>query len=373
VNFQDEDRCRPIYYASKNTQAIKSICGDSTDQSTTVSHSHVDYFDNEGHISTTVRLPYGKDNIMETETKGTLTNPRKLNKRATRSYGRMKICRKKGPSAASSSLLEQWRSPTKITSRQYKRTDNHSKDLKELNTKLKNHVTNNVEPDKVEIRISSLPSSSMKELLSDITSNSATDELDFMTPQPIVKSICIMDSHESIKSALNKKRRILDPPRTLILDDEDMGAGTANVDINKKIMSLLPISSQSRTSIVKYCEKEYEHSEIPRRTRVYQPSSHTSLSDAKAFFAQLDATEELTINATKDKNHYLCKRSENNQCVRTVQKRNMSDPSLLKSYASYRRASKENGLSPLTLQMFAICQRDHFYKSGICNSLLEEN
>lgn len=354
----DEDRCRPIYHASKKAQVIKSICGLTTDQSITVNHSHADCFDDDGHNSTPVRLPDEKENIvgmgMDMEMKDTVTNPRKLNKRVTRSYGRMNICRKKGPSVAASSLLEHWRSPSKITRRKYKKANNRSKELKELSKKSKNALTSYVEADKVESHVSSLPSPSMKELVSYPTHSGATDEFDFMTtPQPIVKSICVMDSHEIMKSALskklNKKPRILFSPRTLILDHEDG----------------MDSSSQSKTSTVKYCDKG--------SPRIYQPSSHTSLSDAKAFFAQLDATEELTINTTKDKNYNLYKRSRNSQCVRTVQKRNLSDPSLLKCYASYRCASKENGLSPLALQMFAICRSDHFNKSRMCDSLLEEN
>jgi len=244
---------------------------------------------------------------------------------------------------------------------------NRSKELGVLNKKLQNPRNTTSEADMADIPVSSLHSSAVKRILSDLPFNDTSGEFDFMmTPQPIVKSICsIMDSHGSIKVALSKnlkKDRIIYAPRTLILDNEDLSEGATN---------LLPRPAKSKTSTVKYCGTEYEHSQSSSNKRMYQPSSHTSLSDAKAFFAQLDATEELTIDTSKNKDDRRSKCSQNNRCVRTVRKRNLSDPSLLNDYASYRRASKESGLVPLALQMFAICQSDHFDKRRICDGLLE--
>ena len=185
------------------------------------------------------------------------------------------------------------------------------------------------------------------------------------TPQPIIKSIY---DGSSIKPALASKHNkrhtgIRYAPRTLRLDEED--ATTNNVTTTTTTASAAannnnrPPTSSSTT------------------TKRIQPSSHTALSDARAFFAQLDATEELTINNTTMTSKLWSLEQQHNRCVRTVRKRSLSDLLLLKEYALYRRASRESGPLPFALQMFAsmlFCQSGGygFSKKRICGGLLLE-
>jgi len=183
------------------------------------------------------------------------------------------------------------------------------------------------------------------------------------TPQPIIKSIC---DGSSIKAALASKHNkrhtgIRYAPRALWLDEED--ATTNNVTTTTASAAAnnnnRPPTSSSTT------------------TKRIQPSSHTALSDARAFFAHLDATEELTIDNTTTTSKLRSLEQQHNRCVRTVRKRSLSDLLLLKEYALYRRASRESGLLPLALQMFAsmlFCQSGGygFSKKRIYDGLLLE-
>jgi len=336
-----------------------------------VRHLQNDSLGNVCRDSTPFQSSYGKENTMKIGNSGTEPNLRKRNKRVNRSYG-MKKCSKKRPSVAAASLIEHWRSPTKIN----ERTFNAPEKLKAINKKIRTslRIPNCIEKHEIKISVSSLTSYHTKEFSPNISSKEVSDELDFtMTPQPVVKSICsIMDSDVSVKSALarklNKKRRTLDPCRALILDSEGINVETKN---NKK--NPLPLSVRSRASVIKRRGGKYNHSEGKKVKKIYQPSPHSSLSDAKAFFAQLDATEELIIDTSRDKHYHLYTRSENSRCVRTMKKQNLADPSLLKSYTSYQHASKENGISPLALKMFAICRRDYLQKKKIYDGLLEDD
>merc|ERR1719491_1402563 len=79
-------------------------------------------------------------------------------------------------------------------------------------------------------------------------------------------------------------------------------------------------------------------------TKRIQPSSHTALSDVRAFFVHLEATEELTINNTTTTSKLQSLKQQHNRSVRTVSKLSLSDLLLLKEYALYRRASRESWL-----------------------------
>jgi len=183
------------------------------------------------------------------------------------------------------------------------------------------------------------------------------DEFDFMrTSQPIIKSIC---DGSSIKQALASKHNkrhtgFRYAPRTLRIDEEDATNNNVTANNNNR-----PPKSSSTT------------------TKRIQPSSHTALSDVRAFFAHLDATEELTIDNTTTMSKLHSLEQQHKRCVRTIRKRSLSDLLLLKEYALYIRANRESGLLPLALQMFAsmlFCQSDGygFSKKRICDRLLLE-
>jgi len=201
------------------------------------------------------------------------------------------------------------------------------------------------------------------------------DQFDFvLTPQPDAKSIClVMDSdvsHKELHTTSSIKKDLFPASESILIpSDKDIGVKLTSASTGGKILNLQPRLLKSKKSSV--IKKEVPQS--VRGEKIYQPSSCTSLSHAKAFFTQLDATQNLKIDNTKYKNHDYNERSGKNNCVRTVRKRNLSEPSLLEGYASYKRASKESGLDPLALPIFALCQSEYFCKDRIYDGLLEED
>jgi len=185
------------------------------------------------------------------------------------------------------------------------------------------------------------------------------------TPQPIIKSIC---DGSSIKPALASKHNkrhtgFRYAPRTLRLNEEY--ATTNNV------------TTMTTTASAKANYNNRPPTSSSTITKIIQPSSHTTLLDTRAFFAQLDATKELTTDNTTTTLELRSLEQQHNRCVRTVRKRSLPDPLLLKEYALYRRGNKESGLLPFALQMFAsmlFCQSNGygFSKKRICDGLLLE-
>lgn len=98
---------------------------------------------------------------------------------------------------------------------------------------------------------------------------------------------------------------------------------------------------------------------------VRQPSSNTSLDAAKAFFEQLDATQELNLSSAQSPI------LQGKACVRTTWTTNVQCPKLRQEYVAYRKATKSSGVAPLSLMEFAINRRTHLRKSDMFDGFLD--
>mmetsp|Transcript_35838 Transcript_35838/g.52360 ORF Transcript_35838/g.52360 Transcript_35838/m.52360 type:complete len:402 (-) Transcript_35838:606-1811(-) len=84
-----------------------------------------------------------------------------------------------------------------------------------------------------------------------------------------------------------------------------------------------------------------------------QPSFNTSLSSAKAFFENLDTTEQLSIDNKESLNE------SNSRCIRTTWRANIDCPLLRESYDEYCKATMLSGVHPISLKEYAN-NRAHF-------------
>jgi hypothetical protein len=78
-----------------------------------------------------------------------------------------------------------------------------------------------------------------------------------------------------------------------------------------------------------------------------QPHCHTTVSQAKSYFDQLDATQALQLRAAVDD------ATGPEKCGRTVQPFNLTCAILWKEYDTYSRASRESGVTPMSLPEYA--------------------
>lgn len=161
---------------------------------------------------------------------------------------------------------------------------------------------------------------------------SSDDALDYfiLTPQKSNISVCsILDSNN-----IKKKKNMIDNGK------RSFKKQSTNL---KQDFCLSNIKIQSSKGRI--CEESN------------QPSSHTAISSAKAFFIKLDS-HQLNLNYDKDKSPLVSSRP-----IRTIQKLNLGDPMLLKDYKLYSRATIDNGLTPIKLKNYAKC-RSEFFSSG---------
>jgi hypothetical protein len=110
-----------------------------------------------------------------------------------------------------------------------------------------------------------------------------------------------------------------------------------------------------------------------------QPSSHTSLSLAKAYFAHLDKTElqtEIVTNEEEEKSaNYSTATSSTASAIlgtRTRRKINYKCPTLIHEYQTYHDSARSCSIEPLSLHEYA-CQRwKHFHNEAFFDGFFDE-
>jgi hypothetical protein len=110
-----------------------------------------------------------------------------------------------------------------------------------------------------------------------------------------------------------------------------------------------------------------------------QPSSHTSLSLAKAYFAHLDKTElqtEIVTNEEEEKMpNYSTTTSSTSSAIpgtRTRRNINYQCPTLIHEYQTYHDSARSCSIEPLSLHEYA-CQRwKHFHNKSFFDGFFDE-
>jgi hypothetical protein len=95
-----------------------------------------------------------------------------------------------------------------------------------------------------------------------------------------------------------------------------------------------------------------------------QPTSTTSISTAKAYFDKLDAIELSLDTSSSPQDHPI-------RCGRSQKRINLCDVELQKEYKYYCFASKESGISPISLNDYAKSRSDIFRRNEIFDGFLD--
>ncbi|CAJ1942532.1 unnamed protein product [Cylindrotheca closterium] len=100
-----------------------------------------------------------------------------------------------------------------------------------------------------------------------------------------------------------------------------------------------------------------------RRPRRVLQKDEATLQKAKQFFEQLDA-ERLTVDSAQSP-------PLASKVTRTSYKVNLQSPRLKREYKAYSMASKESGVTPWSMEIYASCRREYFRKRELFDGFLD--
>jgi hypothetical protein len=94
------------------------------------------------------------------------------------------------------------------------------------------------------------------------------------------------------------------------------------------------------------------------------PNPHSSLERARNYFAKLDQTQSLTLDASSSP-------AVSSRVTRTSRRADLSSPRFKNEYHAYAKESAASGVPPLTIQDYASSRREHFRKKELFDGFLD--
>lgn len=95
-----------------------------------------------------------------------------------------------------------------------------------------------------------------------------------------------------------------------------------------------------------------------------RPTATSSIQQARAYFAHLDAAHQLHIDSSRSP-------SPCRPITRTTRKVQLSSPGFVNEYTQYARASRELGVTPLPTKEYAQSRRKFFRKAELFNGFVD--
>lgn len=110
---------------------------------------------------------------------------------------------------------------------------------------------------------------------------------------------------------------------------------------------------------------DFEFDGGPRQTPSSSvANSHASLERARDYFAHLDRTQALTLDASSSP-------PVSSKITRTSRRADLSSPRFTKEYRAYAEASVASGVPPLSVQDYSSSRRLHFRKKELFDGFLD--
>ena len=156
-------------------------------------------------------------------------------------------------------------------------------------------------------------------------------------------------------------------PLSLVLTQEEEEetnpmSGPRRISLDPSEDAAIP-SQEEKGNLVDASRVNNENSDKPKKSRLPRPSSEDpSLEKAREYFAKLDQTQALTLDATRSP-------PVSSKVTRTRRKTNLAScPGLHKEYEAYAKVMQadepNSGISPLSLQDYASSRKLHFQNKG---------
>lgn len=111
---------------------------------------------------------------------------------------------------------------------------------------------------------------------------------------------------------------------------------------------------------------QFNFTEETTKTILKQPNFKTDISAAKVFFDSLDATEALVVVSNSPTPPQV-----QSKCGRSYRKINLDDNALQHEYDSYRKASYQSGVEPLSIVEFAKNRSNIFRPNEMFDGFLD--
>jgi hypothetical protein len=123
-------------------------------------------------------------------------------------------------------------------------------------------------------------------------------------------------------------------------------------------------SNQKNATVLDFADEESPAAAAKEPEPLHQPSSNTSLLEAKSFFERLDATQELKLDSSDTP-------VATSKVSRTSRRQiSCSSPTVLQDYQAYMQCSNESGVTPLSLPNFLKSRSIH--KSELYDGFLDD-
>mmetsp|Transcript_28241 Transcript_28241/g.41724 ORF Transcript_28241/g.41724 Transcript_28241/m.41724 type:complete len:297 (+) Transcript_28241:46-936(+) len=114
--------------------------------------------------------------------------------------------------------------------------------------------------------------------------------------------------------------------------------------------------------------KQFDFVDETAKNTSKQPNFKTDISAAKNFFDNLDATESLVVVSSS---HSQTPLKVGSKCGRSYRRINVDNDELQEEYYSYKKASQESGVEPLSLTEFAKNRSNIFRPNEMFDGFLD--
>jgi hypothetical protein len=124
------------------------------------------------------------------------------------------------------------------------------------------------------------------------------------------------------------------------------------------------VDKKKKTTVLDFADEEAPTAAAKAPELLHQPSSNTSLLEARSFYERLDATEELKLDSSDTP-------VATSKVSRTSRRQiSCSSPTVLQDYEAYMQCSNESGVTPLSLPNFLRSRSIH--KSELYDGFLDD-